>query len=238
MDFEINAGNVHDSKEFPKLYKRLAKKYDGIENIVADGAYKTPAIAKEVIDDNKKLVTPYKRPMTKKGFFKKYEYVYDEYNDCYICPNNEILKYTTTNRDGYKEYKSDNKKCCNCPHLSKCTESKNKVKLVTRHVWEEYIEICEDIRHTTGMKELYKKRKETIERVFADCKEIHTMRYTRFKGIRKNRNFLYLLFACMNLKKYANRIWDIPKKSEIFMVFNYFYLIYQKYKKRFSILVI
>ncbi len=97
--------------------------------------------------------------MTKKGFFKKYEYVYDEYNDCYICPNNEVLKYTTTNREGYKEYKSDAKKCCKCPYLSKYTESKNKVKLVTRHVWEEYIEICEDIRHTIGVKELYKKKK-------------------------------------------------------------------------------
>ncbi len=30
---------------------------------------------------------PYKRPMTVKGLFKKYEYVYDEYYDCYICPN-------------------------------------------------------------------------------------------------------------------------------------------------------
>ena len=26
--------------------------------------------------------------MTKEGYFKKYEYVYDEANDIYICPNN------------------------------------------------------------------------------------------------------------------------------------------------------
>ena len=45
---------------------------------------------------------PYKRPMTKKEFFKKYEYVYDEYNDCYICPNNKVLKYSTTNKDEYR----------------------------------------------------------------------------------------------------------------------------------------
>ncbi len=64
------------------------------------------------------------------------------------------------------------------------------------------------------------------------------MRYTRFKGIRKNRNFLYLLFACMNLKKYANRIWNVPKKLARFRVFNYFYPTYQKYKMRFSILEI
>ena len=38
--------------------------------------------------------------MTKDGIFKKYEYVYDEYYDCYICPNNQVLTYRTTNRDG------------------------------------------------------------------------------------------------------------------------------------------
>ena len=52
---------------------------------------------------------PYKRPMTKKGFFKKNEYVYDEYYDCYICPNNEILSYTTTDKNGYKIFKSSTK---------------------------------------------------------------------------------------------------------------------------------
>lgn len=50
---------------------------------------------------------PYKRAMAKKGFFRKHEYAYDEYFDCYICPENEVLKYSTTNRDGCKEYKSN-----------------------------------------------------------------------------------------------------------------------------------
>ena len=33
------------------------------------------------------------------------------------------------------------------------------------------MEKCEDIRHTLGMGELYKKRKETIERLFGSAKE-------------------------------------------------------------------
>mgnify|MGYP002242693771 FL=1 len=74
--------------------------------------------------------------MTKEGFFKKYEYVYDEYYDCYICPENQILRYSTTNRDGYREYKSCGYQCEKCPQISKCTESKNHVKVITRHVWE------------------------------------------------------------------------------------------------------
>ncbi len=45
--------------------------------------------------------------MAKKGNIEWYEYVYDEYYDCVICPENQILTYTTTNKDGYQEYKSD-----------------------------------------------------------------------------------------------------------------------------------
>ena len=52
-----------------------------------------------------------------------------------ICPENEVLKYTTINREGYREYKSDSKICSKCKNLEKCTKSKNKVKVITRHIW-------------------------------------------------------------------------------------------------------
>lgn len=71
---------------------------------------------------------------TKDGFFKKYEYVYDEYNDAYICPGNQMLKYSTTNRNGYREYKSNGQICMNCPYLNRCTLSKTHQKIITRHI--------------------------------------------------------------------------------------------------------
>ncbi len=40
------------------------------------------------------------------------------------------------------------------------------------------MEKLEDIRHNFEYKELYKKRSETIERVFVDAKELHNLRYT------------------------------------------------------------
>ena len=45
-----------------------------------------------------------------------------------------------------------------------------------QHVWERYIEKAEDIRHTLGNKEIYQKRKETIERIFGTAKEHHGFR--------------------------------------------------------------
>ena len=213
LGFHTEPGNVNDSVAFPKIYEKV-KAYDGVKNIVMDAGYKTPAIARQVLNDKRIPVLPYKRPMTKDGFFKKYEYVYDEYYDCYVCPSNQVLKYSTTNKEGYREYKSKGEICKDCPYLSQCTASKDHVKLVNRHIWENYLEQCEDIRHTPKYKEIYKLRSQTIERVFADAKEKHKMRYTQYRGIQKMEMELNLLFASMNLKKLATWINKIGKEQE------------------------
>lgn len=204
LDFTVNPANEHDSRTFKGLYDKLAD--IGMEYCVVDAGYKTPAIARLLLDDGVKPVFPYKRPQTKEGFFKKYEYVYDELYDCYICPNNQVLNYRTTNRDGYREYKSCGSVCAECPYLSQCTNSKDHVKVVTRHIWEDYMEVCEDIRHTEGMKELYSHRKETIERIFGTAKENHGFRYTQMYGKARMEMKAALTFACMNLKKLAGML--------------------------------
>ncbi len=201
LGFTVNPGNEHDSRTFKGLYDKLEN--IGMKYCIVDAGYKTPAIAKLLLDDGIIPVFPYKRPMTKDGFFRKYDYVYDEYNDAYICPENQMLHYSTTNREGYKEYKSCGKICENCSSLAQCTGSKNHVKLVTRHIWEEYMEACEDIRHTIGMKELYSHRKETIERIFGTAKENHGFRYTQMYGKARMKMKAALTFACINLKKLA-----------------------------------
>ena len=199
LGYTVDPGNQHDSRTFQGIYDKL-KRFD-IEKIIMDAGYKTPAIAKLLLDDGIDPVFPYKRPMTKDGFFRRHEYVYDEYHDCYICPENKVLSYSTTNRDGYREYKSRSYQCANCPSLEKCTLSREHVKVVTRHVWEGYLETCEDIRHTIGMRDLYQKRKETIERLFGTAKEAHGFRYTHMRGKAKMRMKVGMTYACMNLKK-------------------------------------
>lgn len=204
LGVDVSSGNIHDSVMFDGLYKNVLTKFPEIEMVAVDSGYKTPWIMKQVFDSGRLAATPYKRPMTKKGFFKKYEYVYDEYYDCVICPENQVLKYTTTNRDGYREFKSNKNICKNCPSRYKCTESRDCVKLVTMHVWDKYMEQAEDVRHSTKGKEIYSLRSQTIERVFADAKEKHFMRYTQLRGLAKLKMQVLLTFACMNLKKLAS----------------------------------
>ena len=198
---KVAPGNMHDSAIFTEIYDELIQMYENIKNICLDSGFNTSPICHQILSSGRIPFLPYKRPMTKKGYFKKYEYVYDEYLDIYICPNEKDLHYVTTNREGYRVYKSDTKDCERCPFLSQCTKSKNHEKVITRHIWEEDREEANHIRHTDKWKEIYPKRKETIERVFADAKENHGMRFTRLKGIQKNQHESLIIFSCHNLKK-------------------------------------
>lgn len=222
MDVTVNPGNVHDSVVFDELYNRLTEKNPEIKTVVADAGYKTPWISKKILDDGRIPVLPYKRPMSKKDFFKPYEYVYNKYYDCVICPENKVLSYATTNREGYREFKSKGYICGNCPSRHLCTENAKFEKTVTKHIWSDYLETVEDIRHTPEYKKLYERRKETIERVFADAKEKHAMRYTPYRGLSQVTNWVRLKFATMNLKKYAIHRWNATRPTDLFACFYLF----------------
>ncbi len=222
-------GNVHDSVSFYGLYSNMPNNiFDNVKYISLDAGYITPHICKTIFDDNKIPIMPYKRPMTKKGFFKKYEFVYDEYYDIYICPNGKTLKYSTTNREGYREYKSINNDCFNCPLKSKCSESKSFHKVIKRHLCEEYKEEANHIRHSDIHKVIYPKRKETIERVFAYGKENHCLRYTRYRGIDRVNDSVMLIYASMNLKKLANWLVKPKINSDLSCFYWYFYSFFKK----------
>ena len=145
----------------------------------------------------------------------KYNYLlsYDEYYDCYICPSNEVLIYSNTNKKGYKEYKSNPEKCEECPLREQCTKSKNIQKVITRHVWEEYKEQMNENRYTQNWKDNYPLRKETVERTFGDCKEQMGLRFTRVRGLQKNSHNSTIIFACHNLKKMALWSWKYKENT-------------------------
>ena len=209
-----NAGNMHDSVAFENIYNELIEEYDEeIENVCLDSGYNTPAICKKIIDSGKEALMPYTRQKGRKDkeLISKKEFEYNQENDVYVCPNGEILELKTVDKQGYKVYKSDKKSCSICPLREKCTKSKNNQKVITRHVWQDYKDEVNKKRYEELFKKEYPKRKQTIERIFGDCKEQHSLRFTRVKGLEKNSDQVLLIFACHNLKKMA--IWRTKKPS-------------------------
>ena len=208
LGVHVTPGNVPDSTAFDPLYDELCQNYPEHKTVVADSAYKTPWICKRIFESGRVLSTCYTRPKTKEKGHPWWAYVYDEYFDDVICPEYHALHYSTTNRDGYREYKSRAYLCKTCPTRGMCTESAKCEKTFLRHIWQEYVEMAEDIRHMAVYRELYRLRKEKIERVFADAKEKHGMRYTQYRGLAQVTNWVKLKFAAMNLKKLATWKWN------------------------------
>ena len=96
--------------------------------------------------------------------------------------------------------------CINYPTRHLCTHSKDCVKTVQRHIWKDYEDLADDARYTPKYKDLYKRRKETIERIFRRQGK-HAMRYTQYRGLAQVTNWVKLKFAAMNLKKLARWLW-------------------------------
>lgn len=110
--------------------------------------------------------------------------------------------------------------------MGKCTKSKSKVKVITRHIWQRYIDYCEWYKLTKKGKSGYKQRKETIERLFGIAKEYHSFRYTNMIGKVKISMKSALTFAGLNMKKLAKLLdklvrdgGDFPPFAEIFTIF-------------------
>ena len=64
-------------------------------------------------------------------------------------------------------------------------------------------------------KGIYKRRKETVERSFADSKNLHGLRYARMRGNENVREQCLLTAAVQNMKKIATKLFSRFKEINI-----------------------
>jgi hypothetical protein len=203
-DTHVTAGNVNDSQPYLQRLDRQREAFGlDVEAVGLDAGYFTSAVCHGLEQRRLLGVMGYRRPNHKPGTYYKREYRYDAQTDTYTCPQGQSLAYATTSRQGYRHYKSDSKQCRHCPMRSQCTNSANHTKLVTRHVWEDAKERTDARRLTDWGKRIYARRKETVERSFADAKQLHGHRYARMRGWLRVTEQCLLAAAAQNIKKIA-----------------------------------
>ena len=220
LGVEVTAGNVSDSVAWDALYDQVTGKFKEAEFIVMDAGYKTPWIAKKTLDDSRIPILPYTNHHYKEGQYRPWEYEYDPKEDTFTCPHGGILRHTTTSKDGKRIYRTNPKQCKDCPFHASCGANEKGQKILQTHIWQEYLDLVEQLRKTERGKEIYAMRKETIERVFADAKEKHAMRYTHHRGLTRVTSWVRLKYAAMNLKKLAIWGWNSPCFLRFFAYFS------------------
>lgn len=168
-----------------------------------DAGYFTAAVCHLTQEMGIALVPGYRRPNKGQNAYQKKHFTYDPEQDVYVCPADALLTYGTTDRNGYRHYRSDAHVCTGCPLRDDCTKNSKMQKTVTRHVWEAAKEKANALRLTKWGKKVYARRKETVERSFADAKQHHGHRYARFRGLMKVQMQCLLAATAQNMKKMA-----------------------------------
>ena len=203
VDCYITKGNVHDSNPFIERCEYIKNTFGfSLKNYAVDSGYLTLDIKKYFIDNNIFGVFGYRRYGTTKSRKEKRKYEYVKELDIYYeKETGEILEYNgLIDKNGYKSYKNI-----------------DKTKIVKRHIHEEWNEQFNKNRLSDFGKELYQKRKEHVERSFADSKQNHGYRYAMYKGVKKNQHYTWLVCAAQNMKNIAikkEKVNGIPITSE------------------------
>jgi transposase len=203
-DTHATPATVHDSVPYLRRLDRQRERFGfQVRAVGLDAGYAAAAIAYGLEQRGIYGVTGYRQPNHGEGLFAKRKFRYEQERDVYVCPNRQELVYRTTNRKGYRQYHSNPEHCRVCPLRLQCTRSKNMVKIITRHVWQAARDRVDSHRLEPEGKRIYERRKETVERSFADAKQLHGHRYARMRGLNNVTEQCLLAATAQNMKKIA-----------------------------------
>ncbi len=204
VNVHVEPANINDMTPVPDILEEIKLRLGKLPKYMGfDAGYHSAWIARLLEENKVQGVIGYRRHTFKTDYFGKYRFNYDSYFDVYTCPENQPLYWKTTTREGYRQYFSDRKVCAQCPRRMECFNEKATRRMVTRHVWQDALDEVTSFTKTPTGKRLYKWRKETIERSFAEAKENHGLRFARMLGIANMREQCFLTAALQNIKRLA-----------------------------------
>ncbi|MGV8083376.1 MAG: IS1182 family transposase [Coriobacteriia bacterium] len=206
-DVFVTPGNSNDTEPYIERLKVQMEKFGfEVKAVGLDAGYNTNGLCRKLVELDVKGALGHRRGSHAKGRWGKYRYRFLVERDMYVCPQGCVLAYVTTDRQGYRHYRAEKASCAGCPARSECLSPKQDAKTIHRHIWEEHKDACYAFTHTVEGKAIYARRKETIERSFADAKELHGLRYARMRGVEKVTEQCLLTAAAQNMKKMALRL--------------------------------
>ena len=186
---------------------RLSNYGFSLENCLADGGYSSGENY-EYLEQNH--ITPY-IPLSGAALSGSQNFIYDEKNDVYICPNNKILKgsgQAVDDSKGHlvKKYFSLKSDCDKCPIRSTCISDKARAKRVQHSIYKPQFERALERQRSIKGQIMKRKRSSTVEPVWGTLINFLGLRRMTSRGIKCANQALLMAATCYNLKKYLKHI--------------------------------
>ncbi len=200
-----------DQGELSKATSRAQKILSNKElTVLADKGYYNGKDLKKCFSMEATPIASRQKPPTKKGFYSLDEFVYNETDDSFTCPQGRVL--SKISRDDAQRSTYANKNACrSCPYKAKCFKQGGKHNY-RRLLKDEYFKTLRkaDCIFETN-KTLYHTRQELSEHVFGSIKRQLGFPQLNVRTKIKVEGEVSLLFLGYNLK----RVMNIIGKTEL-----------------------
>jgi transposase len=189
------------------------------KRLIGDTAYGTAEILGWMV--NEKGIEPHV-PVWEKGersdgTFSRSDFVFDEQNDCYICPKGKELKrfrrhFTKSrsgiNKDGSIRYRASEHDCAVCALKERCCPN-TPARKVTRSIHESARDVARAMRKTADYRRTRRQRKQ-VEMLFAHMKRILKMDRLRLRGLSGASDEFLLTATAQNLRRMVKYLGTGP----------------------------
>jgi transposase len=207
--------DIKDSRELMNVYERSAKRLNKlgliIEEVSADKGYCSGSNLRELEQCG---VTPFipSAEHNSKGFPVE-DFIYNEEEDTFTCPQNKKLNFSTFDRDS-KRYCAKVKDCRGCPLKEQCCPE-SKMKIITRTIYYKEYDRLKDRMRTWAARRARIIRQTVAEGLFAEAKGNHGLRKFMSLGIDNAQKKSYLIATVQNLKRLMKYTGNRLKKASL-----------------------
>ena len=203
-----------------------------IDKVIADCGFFEHSQVKDLLEKGKEVIVKSAVKVGKErgkqtDKFEEKDFIYQEENDSYTCPNNKELKFRKEreNRNKlYRIYSTKVKDCLACELHCQCCRSKGR-----RELWvsgnKEFNKNYRKIWESRENQELYKKRKYKVEPVFGIIKSVFNFRRCTLRGLHKVKGEWSLIATVYNLMKLSKlgKTPFMPKteRQKVYLCYNF-----------------
>jgi hypothetical protein len=227
-DVFVTPANVNDHIPYIERIKHQKETLNlPIQEVGLDKGYDHIEVHKELLDMKIKTYTPLINTEKRRqsNTFSPSDFYYDSNNDTYICPANNILKYSTVDKKNrHKIYTISKKICENCSLKSQCIANKNESKKLSVPFFKEEVKIQRANYGSERYYEVQRLRKTYCEGNFATQKDQHNLKKTRRCGNKAVTEHCILSAVALNLRKMVKYLIDGKKYPFTVTLFLIFYL--------------
>ncbi|AQT68886.1 Transposase DDE domain protein [Anaerohalosphaera lusitana] len=204
----VNSDVVSDNHDYKQFADQVDKANDTLDNdcetACADAGYSSVDELEKIDEKGIEVVVPSKKQAEKKkkddNPFDRSKFEYDKKNDCFICPEGHVLKYSYTNKTKKAKVYRGGAACRKCRHFGKCTDQQ-RGRSVSRLLNADVQEKLEARYEQPRAQEVYKRRKQKVELPFGHIKRNLKVDSFLLRGLEGVRAEASLLASCFNVAR-------------------------------------